>query len=47
MRYSSLKTKFAVVRDTIRLVFAGRLWQKKGAMDALMGIKGMGAWVKR
>jgi hypothetical protein len=47
MRYSSLRTKFAVLRDIIRLIFAGRTWQKKGAMDALLGIKGMGAWAKR
>jgi GT2 family glycosyltransferase len=47
MRYSSFRTNFAVLRDTVRLIFAGRLWQKKGAMDALMGIKGMGAWAKR
>jgi hypothetical protein len=47
IRYSSLKTKFAVLRDTVRLLFTGRTWQKKGAMDALIGIKGMGAWAKR
>ncbi len=46
-RYSTFRIKFAVLRDTIRLLFVGRLWQKKGAMDALLGIKGMGAWAKR
>jgi len=47
MRYSSFRTKFAVFRDTVRLVFFGRTWQKKGALDALFGIKGMGAWKYR
>ena len=47
MRYSPLRTKFAVLRDTVRLIFIGRLWQKKGALDALLGIKEMGAWAKR
>lgn len=47
MRYMSLRTKFAVIRDTLRLIFKGRLWQKKGAIDAFLGVTGMGAWAKR
>lgn len=47
MRYSSLRTKFAVLRDTIRIIFIGRTWQKWGAFDALIGRKGMGQWAKR
>lgn len=47
MRYSSLRTKFAVLRDTIRLIFIGRTWQKWGALDAILGRKGMGQWAKR
>jgi len=47
MRYLSLRTKFAVVRDTFRLLFVGRTWQRWGALDALLGVKGMGAWKKR
>jgi GT2 family glycosyltransferase len=47
MRYLSLRTKFAVVRDTIRLIFIGRKWQKWGAVDGLLGIKGMGTWKYR
>ena len=47
MRYLSFRTKFAVLRDTIRLIFIGRTWQKWGAFDALFGVKGMGAWKKR
>ena len=47
MRYSSLRTRFAVLRDTIKLIFTGRTWQKWGAVDALLGRKGMGQWAKR
>lgn len=43
-RYSKLRTKFAVLRDTVRLVFVGRKWQKWGAIDALLGRHGMGQW---
>lgn len=46
-RYLGFRTKFAVWRDTIRLIFAGRKWQKWGAIDALLGITGMGAWKRR
>lgn len=46
MRYATLRTKFAVFRDTVRLSFFGRDWQKLGAKDALMGKKGAGPWVK-
>lgn len=46
-RYSNFRTKFAVWRDTIKLVVVGRKWQKLGAIDALLGVTGMGAWKKR
>ena len=47
IRYSPFRTKLAVLRDTIRLIFAGRTWQKWGAIDALLCRKGMGQWAKR
>lgn len=47
MRYSSFRTKFAVLRDTIRIIFTGRAWQKWGAIDALLGRRGKGQWAKR
>lgn len=47
MRYADLRAKFAVLRDTVKLFFTGRVWQKKGAKDALLGVAGMGAWAKR
>ncbi|MEK7168641.1 MAG: glycosyltransferase family 2 protein [Patescibacteria group bacterium] len=46
MKYASLRTKFAVLRDTIKLMLLGRDWQKLGAKDALMGKEGAGPWVK-
>lgn len=47
LNHASLRTKFAVFRDTLRLIFKGRLWQKWGAVDALLGRKGMGQWKNR
>lgn len=47
MRYSKFRTKFAVFRDTIRLIFIGRTWQKWGSIDALLGRHGMGQWKYR
>lgn len=46
-RYMNLRTKFAVLRDTIKQVFVGRKWQKWGAIDALCGVTGMGMWKNR
>ena len=47
MRYARLRTKFAIFRDTIRLLFFGQGWQRLGARDALIGIKGAGPWIKK
>lgn len=47
MRYSPIRTKFAVLRDTVKQIFTGRTWQKWGAVDALLGRKGMGQWKYR
>lgn len=46
MNYAKIRTKFAVLRDTIRLALFGRDWQKLGALHALIGKKGAGPWVK-
>ena len=46
MRYAGLRAKLAVLRDTIKISFMGRPWQKRGAIDALIGIHGIGAWAK-
>ncbi len=47
MRYSSWRTKFAVLRDTVKLILIGRAWQKWGAIDAILGRHGMGQWKYR
>lgn len=47
MRYAKIRTKFAVIRDTIKQIFTGRTWQKWGAIDAILGRKGMGQWKYR
>ncbi len=46
LKYATLRTKFAVLRDTVRLLFVGHGWQKIGALHALIGKKGAGPWVK-
>lgn len=47
LRYAKLKTKLAVIKDTIKLTISGRTWQKLGAVDALLGRHGMGQWATR
>lgn len=37
MRYASLRTKFALFRESIKLLFTGREWQKKGIQDFYLG----------
>ncbi len=45
-RHLSPRVKFAVWRDTLKLIFTGRKWQRLGAVDALLGVKGMGLWAR-
>lgn len=47
IKYSTIRTKIAVIKDTIKLAIFGRPWQKYGAIDALVGVKGMGKWATR
>jgi GT2 family glycosyltransferase len=42
--YMSLRTRFALVRESIRLVFFGRVWQKKGIQDFYLRRFGKGSW---
>jgi GT2 family glycosyltransferase len=47
LRYANPRTKFAVIRDTVKQILTGRTWQKWGAIDALLGRHGMGQWKYR
>jgi GT2 family glycosyltransferase len=44
MHYSSIRTKLAVIKDTLQLALFGRRWQRLGAFDALLGRNGRGGW---
>ncbi len=46
-RYSPLRTKFALFRDSVRMLFTGREWQKKGVIDFYLGRWKSGRWLKR
>lgn len=46
-KYLKFRTKFALIRDSIRLLIIGRKWQKKGVLDFFMLRKGLGSWGKR
>lgn len=46
-RYSSLRTKFALFRDSLRMLFTGREWQKKGVVDFYLGRWKSGRWLNR
>jgi len=45
-RYSPLRTKFALVRDSVRLLFIGRKWQKMGVIDFYIRRLGKGSKIK-
>lgn len=47
LRYASLRTKFALFRDSIRLLIKGREWQKKGVIDFYLGRWKSGRWLKK
>lgn len=44
LKYASSRTKFALIRESIRLVFTGRAWQKAGVRDYFLGKWGKGSW---
>ncbi len=46
MRYVSPRTKIALIKESMRLLFAGREWQKKGIVDFYLGRFGKGSWGK-
>lgn len=44
MRYARLRTKIALVRESLRLIKTGREWQKKGVRDYYKGKFGRGSY---
>lgn len=44
MKYASLRTKFALIRESIKLLLRGRLWQKIGIRDYYLKKYGKGSW---
>ena len=43
-RYASLRTKFALIRDSCRTLFIGTSWQKRGVIDYYLHKFGKGSW---
>lgn len=43
-KYAKARTKFALVRESLRLLIAGREWQKKGIRDFYTMRFGKGSW---
>ncbi|MCH7640858.1 glycosyltransferase family 2 protein [Patescibacteria group bacterium] len=44
MRYASLRTRFALLRESLRLLVNGRKWQRIGIRDFYFGRLGKGSW---
>lgn len=42
--YASLRTKLALFRESIRFLFTGSIWRKKGVIDFYLGRLGKGSW---
>lgn len=46
-RYARLRTKIALLRDSLRLLLNGRPWQKRGVVDFYLGRLERGSWAKK
>jgi len=44
LKYASLRTKRALVRESVRLLIKGRKWQKMGIKDYYLGKFYKGSW---
>ena len=44
LRYAPLRTKFSLVKESLRLLFYGRSWQRKGVADFYLGKLGRGSY---
>lgn len=45
LKYARLRTKLALIRESVRLLINGRKWQKIGIRDFYLGKFGKGSWV--
>ena len=43
-RFASMRTKVALIRESIQLLFKGRRWQRIGVRDFYLGRFGKGSW---
>lgn len=44
MKYASLRTRFALYRESLRMFWKGRRWQRQGVIDFYLGKFGRGNW---
>ena len=44
MKYAPIRTRFALYRESLRILLKGRKWQKIGVLDFYMGIRGKGSY---
>lgn len=44
LRYARVRTKLALVKESIKFLFTGRKWQKIGTRDFYLGYFGRGSW---
>ncbi len=47
MSFAKLRTKFALIRESLRFLFSGRKWQKTAIRDYYLGNFGKGSWGKK
>lgn len=46
MRWAPWRAKLALIRQSLRLIFSGRPWQKRGVVDFYLGKFGIGSYVE-
>lgn len=44
LSYAKLRTKFAIIRESLKILFSGRTWQKKGVLDFYLRKFGKGSY---
>lgn len=44
MKYASIRAKFALLRESLKILFTGRFWQKRGVLDFYLGRLGKGSY---